>query len=63
MLFFSRPYPIIVWFVVGRRPRVKAERMYFPLVYDEYSVLPPLVLLRVRFFTKIRDHIKKNPDY
>ena len=33
--------------------------MYFPLVYDEYSSLPPLVLLRVRFFTKNRDHIKK----
>ena len=33
--------------------------MYFPLVYDEYSSLPPLVLLRVRFFAKIRDQIKK----
>ena len=34
--------------------------MYFPLVYDEYSSLPPLVLLRVRFFTNNRDHIKKS---
>ena len=33
--------------------------MYFPLVYDEYSLLPPLVLFRVRFFTKIRDLTKK----
>ena len=33
--------------------------MYFPLVYDEYSSLPPLVLFRVRFFTKIRDLTKK----
>ena len=33
--------------------------MYFPLVYDEYSSLPPLVLLRVRLFAKKRGHIKK----
>ena len=33
--------------------------MYFPLVYDEYSSLPPLLLFRVRFFTKIRDLTKK----
>ena len=41
------------------RPRVKAESMYFPLVYDEYSSLPPLILLRVRFFIKMRDQLKR----
>ena len=54
-------YPIIVCFVTDCRPGVKAWSMYFPLVYDEYSLssLPPLVLLRVHFFTKIRSQIKK----